>query len=240
MRERFLFGLEGHDRESWMEYARFGMLLPFGGLNAHHNSVNPLLWHTQQGWTLTPSDNPWDGWPMAEVLAQGAARGVPESDRYGALFFHVREQLLACVQRLRRHPVCLHVSCMDVTTLAAGLAPRVAGKVQRVDVSNILDKNYAGLRGALAPWADLLKPGEGRVVGYSMNWAMELEALEEEAVKAGVDAATADRGKLSPEQLARRMHDATLAASFADLDTSPAFREYLAEQVRRRQSRDII
>lgn len=146
LRERKLSGLEGHQRVSWSEFAQFGLVFPFGGVNAQLNVPNPLLWHPTLGWTLRMSEDPLHGWPMDDVLSAGARHGVPRNDLYGALFFYLSEQLGRFVARVAKASVSVHVTAMDARELAATLAPAMAGRLHRVDVSNILDSNYLGLR----------------------------------------------------------------------------------------------
>jgi hypothetical protein len=147
LRERKLAGLKGHHRVAWEEFVLFGLVLPFGGVNAQHNVPNPLLWHAQRGWTLRASEDPLHGWPMDDVLEAGARSGVPPNDLYGSLFFYLSEQLRRFVTKLASTAVSIHVTCSDARELAANLAAAgMAGRLHRVDVSNIVDRNYLGFR----------------------------------------------------------------------------------------------
>ena len=50
-------------------------------------------------------------------------------------------------------------------------------KFDRIEVSNILDANYVGLRDVLTLWGPLLEESRtAAIVGYFMNWPMVQQA----------------------------------------------------------------
>jgi hypothetical protein len=50
-------------------------------------------------------------------------------------------------------------------------------KFDRIDVSNILDANYVGIRDVLTLWGPLLRESRSAaIVGYFMNWAISQNA----------------------------------------------------------------
>eukprot|EP00897_Mesotaenium_endlicherianum_P008869 jgi/Mesen1/800/ME000110S_11059 len=76
-RDRRISSLKPHHRASWTEFRQFGMLLPFGALNAHHNAPNKLLLDLHYGWTISDDADPLESWPIKDVLASGKRHNVP-------------------------------------------------------------------------------------------------------------------------------------------------------------------
>jgi hypothetical protein len=98
---------------------------------------------------------------------------------YGCLYFFLSEQLRAFAQRLAKFRISFHILVCDAKHLpgiltsgelsSVGLSPEV--RFDRIAASNILDKNYLGLKGVLTTLGPLLvKSPQSTLVGYSLNW----------------------------------------------------------------------
>lgn len=190
--------------------------------------VNPLLVDPVHGWLLHAAADPLEGWPLLSVLESGRRHGVPRHDLYGALHFHLREQLTRFVAQLRSCRVDLRLTCMDACHLAAELAGTAA--FDRIDLSNIVDKGYLGISRAVGPWAPLIKP-RGVITAYFMNWHADsglVEALRRRALQAAA-AERQQRPKAELPAMTEVMHQlgGLLNTSFARIDTCPEFRAYL-------------
>jgi len=65
------------------------------------------------------------------------------------------------------------LSCMIRENVLSGFGIPASVRFDRIDVSNILDVNYVGIRDVLTHWSPLLKECRtATLVGYLMNWAM--------------------------------------------------------------------
>lgn len=127
-------------------------------------------------------------------MKAGKAKGAQPEDIYGCLYFFLSMQLREFHRRLRRFPISFNVYSLDAASaLPQGIRDGVFTmqgvpatiRFDRVEVSNILDANYVGIRGVLTSWGPLLADGSfAAVVGYFMNWV----AIQEDG-----DAARGDR-----------------------------------------------
>ena len=60
--DRWMNPLELSHRVACMEHRRFGLVLPFGDLNAHFNVPNSSLFSSQGQWLQTDFVSPLEGW----------------------------------------------------------------------------------------------------------------------------------------------------------------------------------
>lgn len=57
--------------------------------------------------------------------------------------------------------------------LLSGYGILPSSRFDRIEVSNILDVNYVGIRGVLTNWGPLLQESPAAtIVGYFMNWTV--------------------------------------------------------------------
>jgi Domain of unknown function (DUF4470) len=61
-RERMYAKLRPSHRVAFQEYRRFGIVLPFGAINAHFNVPNVSLFSTDGKWLQTDYADPLEGW----------------------------------------------------------------------------------------------------------------------------------------------------------------------------------
>lgn len=116
---------------------------------------------------------------MDKVFSAGKAHGAQPEDVYGCLYFYLSDQLRAFARHLRQHRISFYVFNSEACALAQGI---VQGKFanfgipstirfDRIDVSNIMDPNYVGIRGVIDAWGPLLvKTHTAALTGYFMNW----------------------------------------------------------------------
>src|SRR5882757_7589371 len=90
------------------------------------------------------------------------------------------DQLRLFAERLKKWPVSFKVFNTDASLLAKTigdndlLAFGIPASIQfdRIEVSNILDINYAGIDNVLTNWAPFLsKSVHAAIMGYFMNWS---------------------------------------------------------------------
>lgn len=114
-----------------------------------------------------------------EVIKAGKAHGALPEDIYGCLFFFLSDELRTFFRRLRQFNISFSLSNFDASELSerirrgslaeSGVPPSI--RFDRIEVSNILDVQYAGVRDVLAHWAPLLKIStNATILGYFMNW----------------------------------------------------------------------
>ncbi|KAH0826539.1 hypothetical protein J3R83DRAFT_4892 [Lanmaoa asiatica] len=177
-RDRMYMGLKPSHRLAFLEYRRFGIILPFGALNAHCNVPNPSLFSDGM-WLQTDFADPLESWDLDDVFRAGKAHGAQPEDVYGCLYFFLSDQLRAFARHIRQRRISFHVFNSDACALAQGIAqdkfaacgvPSTT-RFDRIDVSNIMDPNYAGIRSVMNVWGPLLaKTDNAALTGYFMNW----------------------------------------------------------------------
>ncbi|KDQ51326.1 hypothetical protein JAAARDRAFT_185086 [Jaapia argillacea MUCL 33604] len=172
--------LEPSHRLACLEFRRFGLLLPFGALNSQFNTPNNFLFSPGGRWLQDDLADPLESWDIEAVIKAGLAHGAQRADIYGCLYFFLSDTLRSFARRLRQFRVSFHVFNQDAGELSSDIrADKLSAfgvpktiRFDRVDVSNILDVEYAGVRGVLTDWGTLLRANKtATIVGYFMNWA---------------------------------------------------------------------
>lgn len=116
---------------------------------------------------------------MDKVFSAGKAHGAQPEDVYGCLYFYLSDQLRAFARHIRRHRITFYVFNSEACALAQGIIRGEFAKFGvpstirfgRIDVSNIMDPNYVGLRSVMDAWGPLLaKTTNATLTGYFMNW----------------------------------------------------------------------
>ena len=109
--------LSSHQRVSWDNFTRLGMLLPLGALIAHHTVQNPFLFDVNHCWRPESQLDPLQCWSRAEIIAAGEEFRVPSNDIYGALFFLIRQKLSECIRKLTKQRFHIVVTCCEPSAL---------------------------------------------------------------------------------------------------------------------------
>ncbi|KAF8800717.1 hypothetical protein BYT27DRAFT_7199539 [Phlegmacium glaucopus] len=183
-RDRMYEGLRPSHRVAFQEYRRFGIVLPFGAVNTHFNAPNISLFSENGKWLQTDYADPLEGWDLDVIVKSGKAHGALPEDIYGCLYFFLSEQLRMFTHRLRNFKINFKVFPCEACQLSKRIRQNLLAecgipasiRFDRIDVSNILDANYVGLRGVLTHWAPLLAESSTAViVGYFMNWVARQE-----------------------------------------------------------------
>ncbi|OAA37382.1 hypothetical protein NOR_07081 [Metarhizium rileyi] len=126
-----------------LQFQRDGLLLPFGHPRLGFNKPNPTLFSGQK-WPMSDQADPSDGWPISDIIASS----FPASnDWYGKLYTYLHGLLYKFVQRIGT--ANLHVELFNVD---ANILPQYVqiGKYSRIEVSNICDAGYIGIRKTLS------------------------------------------------------------------------------------------
>jgi hypothetical protein len=116
---------------------------------------------------------------LDEIIKAGKTHGAQPEDIYGCLYFFLSDELRSFFRRLRQFHIAFHLTDVDASDLShairdgllvkQGIPPSI--RFDRIEVSNILDDNYIGVRDVLTNWAPLLSESESAsIVGYFMNW----------------------------------------------------------------------
>ncbi|KAF8626500.1 hypothetical protein AX17_006553 [Amanita inopinata Kibby_2008] len=184
-RDRMYLLLRPSHRVAYQEFRRFGLVLPFGAANAHFNVPNASLFSLDQKWLQTDFADPLHGWDVNTVIRCGNAHGATSEDIYGCLYFFLADQLRTFARRLRQFRISFTVTGFEACALSKLIQKNELSeflnlpssiRFDRIEVSNIFDRNYVGLRSVLTHWAPLLRRNStAAIVGYFMNWAMQRE-----------------------------------------------------------------
>ncbi|KAK0448399.1 uncharacterized protein EV420DRAFT_1275660 [Desarmillaria tabescens] len=172
-RERQYASLRPSHRVAFDTWRRSGLLLPFGDINDRVSIPNRWLFSPMGDILLNDGSSPLQGWDYNEVVKAGRAHGTTEDDLMGGLFFYVKDQLVEFSQRLRRFKINIYSYDQDVRDLPSMLKRDTSSpqNFDRIEVSNIVDKNYVGIS-LLSDWGRLLSKNNphAAVVGHFMNW----------------------------------------------------------------------
>ena len=106
-------------------------------------------------WLQKESADPIEGWPLEIVRGLSAKYGTPDRDLYGLLYFYVREKLTAFCNKIANSKMLFHFYCTDASTLGSLIDKDL--KFDRVEVANIVDRTYLGLKKTLMTCGSLLK-----------------------------------------------------------------------------------
>ena len=116
---------------------------------------------------------------VEEAIEAGKRHSAQPEDVYGCLYFFLSDKLRLFSQRIRQLSMSFRVFTLDARELpqliqSGTFAPtglESTARFDRIEVSNILDPNYVGLKATLRAWAPLLsRQRYATVVGYFMNW----------------------------------------------------------------------
>jgi hypothetical protein len=115
-----------------------------------------------------------------------------------------------CAQRFRKFKMSFSLFASDARQLPKGIqeglissygVPRSV-RFDRIEVSNILDANYVGLKDVLLNWSPLLAESTtAAITGYFMNWF----AIQE-------DGRASNAGQLVAQNILKRVIDKTMVS----------------------------
>ncbi|KAG7446102.1 uncharacterized protein BT62DRAFT_895493 [Guyanagaster necrorhizus] len=186
-RERYYASLRPSHRVAFDAWRRSGILLPFGAMKDHMYVPNRWLFSRQGNLLLYDSSSPLKGWDYNEVVKAGRAHGTTDDDLMGGMFFYVKDQLVEFSKRLRKFKVHIYSYDKDARDLPAILKRDVSSpkSFDRIETSNITDKNYVGLS-ILSDWGPLLNEANpnAAIIGLFMNWTAWKRAGEAASSKA--------------------------------------------------------
>ncbi len=110
---------------------------------------------------------------LDEIFKAGKDHGTTEDDLIGCLFFHIKDQLVEFSNRLRRFKTQIYSFDQDARMLQRTLKSNASSPqiFDRIEVSNIVDKNYVGMS-VLSDWGPFLNKSNhhSAIVGLFMNW----------------------------------------------------------------------
>ncbi|PBK64333.1 hypothetical protein ARMSODRAFT_918507, partial [Armillaria solidipes] len=173
--DRYYASMKPSHRLALKQWRSYGLVLPFGAINAHMAIPNPWLFTHDDRLMLNDSAHPFDGWDFDEMFNAGKAHGTTEEDLIGCLFFYVKDELVEFSKRLRRFKIQIYASDEDARQLPKTLNshPTFPQNFDRVETSNITDKNYVGMS-VLSDWGPLLNKANphAAIIGLFMNWRL--------------------------------------------------------------------
>ncbi|PBK94164.1 hypothetical protein ARMGADRAFT_965842 [Armillaria gallica] len=219
-RERQYASLRPSHRVALDAWRRSGMLLPFGAINDHVSIPNRWLFSPVGDLLLNDACCPLDGWNYDEVVKAGREHGTTDDDLMGGLFFYVKAQLVEFSERLRRFKIHIHLYDHDARDLPKILKSDTSSpqSFDRIEVSNIVDKNYVGMS-VLSDWGPFINKGNphAAVVGHFMNWTTWKKSGEVTS-------------SMAPQGAAKRATEAMMACKHVDMpdrfslsDNNPKF-----------------
>ncbi|KAI0028620.1 hypothetical protein K488DRAFT_89555 [Vararia minispora EC-137] len=163
------YPLSPSHRLSFFHFRKSGILLPCAAPTERFTSPNRFLFLPSGDWILSDGSNPLEAWDIPTFTEVGAAHGARSEDLYGCLYFYLTEELVKFATRLTRIKLDIAVHNEDAIQLAASLPP--GARFDRVDVSNIMDRSYVGIKPLVHAWGPRLSDSpHAALLGYFMNW----------------------------------------------------------------------
>ncbi|KAF5723855.1 hypothetical protein FMUND_1463 [Fusarium mundagurra] len=146
----FLFQSPPH-RVAKQRYYQDGLLLRFGAQRSEYCEPNPTFFQFGNTWPMQDSADPVEGWSLGEV--EKTRIGLAASDVYGKLFYYIRSMIEMFLDRVCKSTVGFQLLQVD----AVELGDELEGPFDRIEVSNISDGGYLGIRSTVAMMAPLLR-----------------------------------------------------------------------------------
>uniref|UniRef100_A0A0W0FAF2 DUF4470 domain-containing protein n=1 Tax=Moniliophthora roreri TaxID=221103 RepID=A0A0W0FAF2_MONRR len=238
-RDRVYARLKPSHRVAFQAWRQFGLLMPFGAPNPHLNRPNPsLVTPSGQLW-LYDSAIPLAGWDIYDVLKAGREHGTTEEDIIGCLHYHVKDQLTTFSRRLRKFSISFSMYDQNAIELSDTL-PLHLRQFDRIEVSNIVDREYVGVFPMLTKWGPLLNRDQpdSTLVASFINWAAQAPGARATHDQGLFDPCLKRLLKVRPDivnpiDMLRGPASAAMMTAMSSLelvhDTSPAFRKYLTD-----------
>ncbi|KAF2137795.1 uncharacterized protein K452DRAFT_257269 [Aplosporella prunicola CBS 121167] len=179
--ERALYFQPRGWRMATIGFRKDGILLPFGASRHGFDTPNPTFYYNDQ-WPMMDSADPLAGWPMEEILQ---AASPAKNDLYGGLFLYLRPLLVKFCKKIRKHAINFELLHTNATELPGywGENQDEGQRFDRIEVSNIADGGYLGIRKCLKTFAPLLKPvtenPHATLVTLFLNAINEVESSED-------------------------------------------------------------
>ncbi|KAI9903766.1 hypothetical protein N3K66_000295 [Trichothecium roseum] len=151
--ERGIFASKPFYRVALVKFREDGLLLPFGAPRSEFTVPNPTFFQNNGYWPMLDASDPLSGWPINDMM--NTPYGPANADIYGKLYCLLRSTLKAFIARLSASKITLehlHVDAMELPRYIHNRAP-----FSRIDVSNIADRGYVGLRYTLGAMLPLLQ-----------------------------------------------------------------------------------
>lgn len=114
--------------------------------------------------------DPHAGWHVSDVLKTGHRCGIPKSDTYGALAAHILHVLKRFCSQVRTRKMMFQLYCLDARELPTIIHP---SKFDRIELANLTDAPWLGVRNVLILYAPLLRPKDdnrhGAIIGLFLH-----------------------------------------------------------------------
>jgi len=128
--------------------------------------------------------DPLDGWPILEVKQMPSPA---DQDVYGKLFIYLHDILLQFLDRFQKVRINFDLHSVDVNELPEHLQPNT---YSRIEVSNICDNGYVGIRKTLSLLSPFLQTPEQNP--HATFITLFINAVKETAKMGGEEAQTPD------------------------------------------------
>lgn len=157
--------------------------------------------------------------------------GIPKEDRYGRLYFYIRDKLERfCRRAASAKKLRCHLYCGDAADLPLHLNSNLEKmKFDRVEVANIVEMPYLGLQKTLQPCGTLLKTAaenpHATLIGLFMNAVHYAEKdLGQEYIVKSLTSAFGKVMKFVPVQPSDRQKNG--AAAVRNVEAKDIFRDF--------------
>ncbi|KIO27775.1 hypothetical protein M407DRAFT_72707, partial [Tulasnella calospora MUT 4182] len=230
-RERYYTQLRPRHRVGFTHWLDTGVLLPFGQPVDSFDKPNRLLYSEHCEWLLIDYDSPAFSWNPLDVEKTRKEKGLPEEDYFGALFFHIKQELMDFITRARQFNLFVLLFSVDLTLLPQVLdvtmefEGRPKLMFDRVETSNVMDS--IGPSSIISAWGPRLnrKNPNAALLLYSMNYSRKVE-------DGPMTSQPGDKlAKMTKEITLQQLRPYSIMRDTeAFFDTRPAFMKYLREQ----------
>ncbi|KAL6789236.1 hypothetical protein J3E68DRAFT_444094 [Trichoderma sp. SZMC 28012] len=130
-----------------------GLLLPFGAPRHEFQIPNPTIFRAADVWPMADDADPLQGWSLKDV--EDTSSGPATADIYGKLFYHIRAELRAFLDRLSDMQVSFRLLCVDFKDQLGYFLER--DSFSRIEVSNMSDNCFTGIHYTVVLMAPFLQ-----------------------------------------------------------------------------------
>jgi hypothetical protein len=134
-------------------------------------------------WLMTDSCDPLQSWNINEVLQSGKKHGVAPNDIYGALYFHLKDELTSFSRRMDHFNIEISVTCLDAMKLEdniqhLGFPTFLKPGFDRIETSNLCDS--VGISSVIERLGGLLnrRAADATLLVYTMNWPQKVPSAQ--------------------------------------------------------------
>ncbi|KAF0542833.1 hypothetical protein F8M41_004304 [Gigaspora margarita] len=160
-------------------FRHYGILLPYGALNAHHNTQNRFIVDPTCSCVMTVSLDLLSGWDIFKIVQ--VRHRTADEDFYRKLFFYLHKQFEMFIDRLQKLTINFDLYNEDALKLNKKLNDK---RFDRIYINNLGDESYVGIKSILTKLRLLLNANNqhATLITLFMNWLLSVPQSDQEEI----------------------------------------------------------